>query len=236
MSSLFPRARDPDVFPPTVSRWSVTIPEDADPAQMVAGVALPAALTRATAKRKIQFFAGRLCALRAMERLAPASPVVSVPQDADGVPVWPAGLVGSISHADGFATAAVASSSLARGIGVDIEPVMSREIAAEIAQIVAGEAETWRVAEAAGLDAAEALTLVFSMKESLFKALFPASRRHFDYLDCEVVRLDPGKRRFVLRFSPAFAAVFGAAEFAGRYELADGAARTGVLVARRNAP
>jgi len=80
------------------------------------------------------------------------------------------------------------------------------------------------------LDFREAQTLVFSAKESLFKALFPPTRRRFDYLDCALVSLDPQARRFVLRFRPPFDMGFGAAEFEGRFELADGEVLTGVLI------
>ena len=153
-----------------------------------------------------------------------------MPRDADGCPIWPEGLVGSISHTDAFATAAVAPAGVARGLGVDVEPPMSREAADEVARLVASEAETRRVAQAAGLNRLESLTVIFSAKESLFKALYPPSRRHFDFLDCEVIRIDPGGRRFAIRLAAPFDVAFGAAEFAGRYELIGGEVRTGVLV------
>src|SRR5208283_1858886 len=106
VTELFPRARDPDLFPPMVSRYSVTIPADAASAARRAGVELPAALERATAKRVGEFLAGRFCARAAIEALAGA-PVELLPRGPDGCPVWPPGLVGSISHTDRFATAAV---------------------------------------------------------------------------------------------------------------------------------
>jgi len=225
----FPRARDPDLFPPSVSRYSVTIPADAASAGRRAGIELSAALERATAKRRGEFLAGRFCARAAIEALA-CAPAEPLERDPDGCPVWPPGLVGSISHTSGFATAAVASSREARGLGVDVEPVMSSEAAAEVAGLVARDDETRRVAQAAGMDAMEALTLVFSAKESLFKALYPPTRRHFDYLDCEIVRLDLLARRFAVRLKAPFDAEFGGSNFAGRYELIGGEIRTGVLV------
>ncbi len=137
--------------------------------------------------------------------------------------------MGSISHTATLATAAVALLSDARGLGVDVEPVMSREAADDVARLVAAHDETRRVAQAAKLDPLETLTLVFSAKESLFKALYPSTRRHFDYLDCEVVRVDSEARRFFIAFRPPFDAVFGAGTFSGRYALA-GDVQTGVLI------
>ena len=77
---------------------------------------------------------------------------------------------------------------------------MSREVAAEVARLVASDDEIRRVVRAASLDPLQTLTLVFSAKESLFKALYPPTRRRFDFLDCELVRLDPEARGFCIRF------------------------------------
>ncbi|RBP18242.1 enterobactin synthetase component D [Roseiarcus fermentans] len=226
---MFSRARDPDVFPASVSRYSVTIPANPAPVGRAPPFALPAALERAVPKRRTHFLAGRVCAREAIARISGGwAPAIALAQDADGCPVWPAGLVGSISHTEAFATAAVARSGEARGIGVDAEPVMSRKAAADLTGFVASEDEILRAARA-GLDGLESLTLVFSAKESLFKALFPAYRRRFDYLDCELVGVDPATRRFSMRLKSPFDAAFGAAAFAGRYEAADGAVHTGVL-------
>ncbi len=233
VTPMFPRARDPHVFPPFVSQYSVIIPKDADPALGAAGLFLPAALECAVPKRKIQFLAGRFCAREAIERLGSISNGGALPRDSDGCPVWPEGLVGSISHTDAFATAAVAPAGVARGLGVDVEPTISREAADEVARLVASEDETRRVSEAAGLNRLESLTLIFSAKESLFKAVYPSSRRYFDHLDCEVVHIDPGGRRFAIRLATPFDAAFGAAEFTGSYELTNGEVRTGVLVSER---
>ncbi len=233
VTPMFPRASDPHVFPPFVSQYSVIIPKDADPALGAAGLSLPAALECAVPKRKIQFLAGRFCAREAIGRFGPLFNAGALPRDADGCPVWPEGLVGSISHTDAFATAAVAPAGVARGLGVDVESTISREAADEVARLVASEDERRRVAEAAGLNWLESLTVIFSAKESLFKALYPLTRRHFDYLDCAVVRLDSRKRRFAIRLAAPFEAEFGAAEFVGRYELIDGVVWTGVLVPQR---
>ena len=227
---MFPTARDPDVFPPRVFQHSVTIPAGAAPGPDSRGLALPPALERSLPKRKAQFLAGRFCAREAILRLAPGGGAVgTLPQDADRCPVWPPGLVGSISHTDTFATAAVATRGAARGLGVDVEPVVNREAAADLTGFAASADEIQRVARA-GLDRLTSLTLIFSAKESLFKALFSAHRRGFDYLDCALVRVDPGERRFSIRLEAPFDAAFEVAELSGRYELIGGEVRTGVVL------
>ena len=106
---------------------------------------------------------------------------------------------------------------------------MTRATAAEIAAMVASDFETNVAAEAAGAGFAEVLTLIFSMKESLYKALYPVTRRAFEARDCTLETIDPATKRFVLRLAQPFAAGFGD-RFAGAWDLADGAARAGVLL------
>ncbi len=107
---------------------------------------------------------------------------------------------------------------------------MSPAAADEVARLVASEDETQRAARAASLNRPQSLTLLFSAKECLFKALYPLTRRHFDYVDCEVVRIDPGEGRFAISMRKPFDGAFGAAVFVGSYELAGGEVRTGVLI------
>lgn len=228
---MFPRARDPDLFPPSAARWSVTIPADAAPDPALAGLAPPTSLDRAVPKRKLEFMAGRVCAREAIRNLTGTAPADALPRDADGCPVWPPGLVGSISHTRRFATAAVALAADSAGLGVDVEEVIAPDAAAEVAGLVATDAEL-RVAQGAGLDSLAALTLVFSAKESLYKALYPARRLSFDFLDCTVVEVDAGARRFTIRLAAPFDAAAGAAGFAGRWERIGGEVHTGVLVKR----
>jgi len=226
---MFPKARDPDVFPASVCRWSVAIPVGASPDPALVGLALPASLALAVATRKLQFLAGRVCAREAIRILMGAAPAAALGRDSDGCPVWPPGLVGSISHTGRFATAAVARATEASGLGVDVETIMDRDAAAEVAHLVATDAEL-RVAQSAALDPLAALTLVFSAKESLYKALYPARRVAFDHLDCAFSQVDAQTGRFSIRLAAPFDAAAGAADFAGRWERIDGDVHTGVLV------
>ncbi|MGA5038913.1 4'-phosphopantetheinyl transferase family protein [Streptomyces capoamus] len=71
-------------------------------------------------RRRAEFAAGRWCAHRALTALCGASP--AVPRGPRGAPVWPPGVVGSITHCAGFRAAAVCRSRDARGLGLDAEP------------------------------------------------------------------------------------------------------------------
>jgi enterobactin synthetase component D len=140
-------------------------------------LALPDRLTTAAAKRRAEFLGGRLTARRALAALtgSPSTPA----QDAEQLPDWPAGTVGSITHSRGLAAAVVANRATYRGIGLDAEVVMSGERARRLAgQILVASELAWLdrlPAEWQG----EFLTLVFSLKESLFKALYPLVGQRF---------------------------------------------------------
>ena len=56
---------------------------------------------RGVAKRQAEYLAGRLCAREALHQLCGQALVPG--RDEDGVPLWPAGTVGSITHGAGRA-------------------------------------------------------------------------------------------------------------------------------------
>ena len=140
-------------------------------------LSLPDRLATAAAKRRAEFLGGRLTARRALAALtgSPSTPA----QDAEQLPDWPAGTVGSITHSRGLAAAVVANRATYRGIGLDAEVVMNGERARRLAgQILVASELAWLdrlPAEWQG----EFLTLVFSLKESLFKALYPLVGQRF---------------------------------------------------------
>ena len=79
-----------------------------------------ACVRRSVEKRRLEFSAGRFCARMALSQLGVHD--FSLLPDADRVPLWPPGVVGSISHCSGLAVAAVARSESVKSIGVDVEP------------------------------------------------------------------------------------------------------------------
>jgi enterobactin synthetase component D len=193
-------------------------------------VRLPAVLEKAAPKRRLEFLAGRLCADLAVKRLVGAR-AGSIGRDSDGCPLWPEGLVGSISHSDCLATAAVAPKRETNGLGVDTEPVMSEEAARDVVELIAREDEVARTMQTAELSWRQTVTLIHSAKESLFKSLYPLRRTRFFHLDCELVWIDSQTRRFAMRFRSAKLDSFGAGEYSGgRFEFADGCVHTGIVL------
>ncbi|WP_446218213.1 4'-phosphopantetheinyl transferase family protein [Micromonospora sp. IBHARD004] len=165
-----------------------------------AGDLLPAELAclsdRAVPSRRRDFTAGRVCARRALAALRlPAAPVSAA---ADRSPVWPAGVVGAITHTHGYCAAAVARSGEIRSVGMDAE--RHRELTAGVRRMICLPEEE---AELAGLPAGVSWpAVVFSAKETVYKLWHPVVGTWLDFHDARVI-LDPDAGTFTARIAPA---------------------------------
>lgn len=158
------------------------------------GVRLPAQLERAVPKRRGEFLAGRLCARRALARLGIETGDIAIGPDRE--PLWPDGVIASISHAGDRAVCIASRDPRLIGLGIDIERGLGPELAGEIRGVVvdAGEEASIR----AGFeDFAFGLGAVFSAKESLYKALFPQVRRLFGFEAMRLARIEPRRLHFL---------------------------------------
>lgn len=146
-------------------------------------------VARAVPKRRREFAAGRACARRALAALGVAR--VPIPVARDRSPVWPDGIVGSISHTSDYGAAAVAFAEDFDGIGIDVEGI--EPLKPELWRLILTPDERARIDD--GVDA----KVVFSIKEAVYKCQYAQTRTMLDFGDVEV-RLGDG----------AFAAVIGA--------------------------
>ncbi|QLC74373.1 4'-phosphopantetheinyl transferase superfamily protein [Pseudomonas sp. LPB0260] len=152
---------------------------------------------RGVAKRQAEYLAGRLCAREALRRLTGQPQVPAV--GADRAPQWPAGVVGSISHGHGWAAALVAHRSAWRGLGLDIEPPLASARAERLAAEILTPTELHRLQSLPAEQRAWRVSLTFSLKESLFKALYPLVLRRFYFHDAELLNCqDDGRARLRL--------------------------------------
>ena len=150
------------------------------------GMALPASLQGAAPKRLGEFLAGRLAAREALCPFGLAGSTVAIGRARE--PLWPEGMEGSISHSQlaGQGVALCGVRPAQGGMGLDLEAWLGDEQGRQLWPGIVDEDECGRLeagAGAVGLDRAQGLTLVFSAKESLFKALHPRVGRYFDFLD-----------------------------------------------------
>jgi len=167
-------------------------------------------VARAVDKRRREFTAGRTCARRALARLGwPDFPVVAGPRRE---PVWPPDVVGSITHCPGYCAAVAARRADLRSVGIDAE--LSAPLPEGVAAMVCTEAERRWAAELPG-DHWPAL--VFSAKESIYKAWYPVAERWLDYLDAELT-VDPASGSFTARILlPVEPAIFPWNPLEGRF-------------------
>jgi 4'-phosphopantetheinyl transferase EntD len=154
-----------------------------------------AALGRAADKRRREFTTARACARTALARLGvPAVPIVP---GLRGSPQWPPGVVGSMTHCAGYRASAVALAADVRTLGVDAEPDHSLPTGVLDAIATADE----RDGLCALASAAPELSwdrLLFSAKESVYKAWFPLTRRWLGFEEA-VITIDPADGTFTAR-------------------------------------
>jgi 4'-phosphopantetheinyl transferase EntD len=167
----------------------------------------------AVSRRRREFAAGRACARLALGRLGfPEAPLLSGP---DRAPVWPEGAVGSITHCPGYCAAAVARRGAVRSLGIDAE--LNQRLPDGVVELVCTESElAW--AAGAPLRGIDREALIFSAKESVYKAWQPLTGEWLGYLDAELA-IEPDRGHFEARLlsppHPALGQTFSS--FRGRF-------------------
>jgi 4'-phosphopantetheinyl transferase EntD len=152
-----------------------------------------AQLARAVPRRRREFAAGRHCAKKALGRLGLHN--VVLPIGSDRAPMWPTGVVGTISHTDTACLAAVAWKSAVRSVGADIEP--DEPLEPELYRLIlTGREQTWLKTQPATTRGRLA-RLIFSAKESFYKLQYPLTGRFLEFQDVEI-SLRVNSSRFVL--------------------------------------
>lgn len=192
-------------------------PADPLPGPPLPPAALAPGIERAVAKRQLEFVAGRLAARAALQRLGrPGDDWLG--RGEDRAPIWPRGFLGAISHGGGLAWSVVAHVEDRRGIGIDVEGLVSPSAAEAVSKMVLMPEERPRLA-AAGGDERLGLTLTFAAKECLFKCLYPTVQRMFGFEAAEILWIDAAEGAFGLRLrAPLHPSLPAGAAFRGRYQ------------------
>ncbi|GAB2713280.1 4'-phosphopantetheinyl transferase family protein [Streptomyces bullii] len=151
-----------------------------------------ARVAQAVDKRRREFAAVRSCARRAMEKLGvPPQPVLPGER---GAPRWPAGLTGSMTHCDGYCAAALVRATDLASVGIDAEP--DGPLPEGVLASVSLPTEARRLRRlAADRPDVHWERLLFSAKESVYKAWFPLTGTWLDFMEADVeISVDPGER------------------------------------------
>ncbi|MFD7262613.1 4'-phosphopantetheinyl transferase [Streptomyces sp. NPDC059874] len=159
------------------------------------GVLLPAeeaVVAGVAAGRRREFATVRHCARRALRELGggPGSAAprgVALLPDGDGVPGWPDGVVGSMTHTRGYRAAVVARAPDVARLGIDAEP--DRPLRDGVLETIASPAERAALPLACRGGGGGGVCrdrLLFCAKEAAYKAWFPHARVRLGFRDVEV--------------------------------------------------
>ena len=164
---------------------------------------LPHAVLNAVPKRQAEFLAGRYLMQQALKDLGHSACQVPIGQHRQ--PVLPDGILASISHTDQHAYCGIKRGDSQSYLGIDAEHWLATAVAEDIQSTIITPMERSYLRT---LDRPFhiLLTLVFSAKESLFKAIYKFVGAYFDF-DCAAISgIDFNQKSFTLTLQTTLAA------------------------------
>lgn len=139
-------------------------------------------IATAVPRRQHEFATGRVLARELLARFG--HDPLPVLRAEDRIPLWPEGIVGSISHAGHVCLAAVAEARTCGGVGIDLEP--DEAVDSDIERVVCRDEEHAWVAAAGEAERGRRCRVVFSVKEAVYKAFYPRTRTFWSFQDVRV--------------------------------------------------
>jgi 4'-phosphopantetheinyl transferase EntD len=182
------------LFPSGVIAAELTVPA---PRELLTSAELQ--LIAHCAEKRIQdFAAGRACAHRALRELGILD--FSLLAGEQREPLWPAGIIGSITHTYGYGAAVVARQRDLRSVGLDCERVDS--VDEELWSRICTPAEIERLAQLPPPERGRQAALIFAAKEAFYKCQFPLTREWVGFEDVVIEPLDGPSVAGSLRIVP----------------------------------
>ncbi|AYM90974.1 4'-phosphopantetheinyl transferase superfamily protein [Serratia sp. 3ACOL1] len=204
-----------DGFAGLIAQCHFSVADYHDDLFAAAGIDFPAHVAPAVAKRKAEYLAGRYLARWVLAELGHQN--FTLLRGEKREPLWPAGIAGAISHNNDTALCAAQHERGAGGVGIDVETQIPSVRAEELWSGIVSEDECqWLRQHPQPFNLL--LTLVFSAKESLFKALYPQVRCYFDFIDARVTQLDMQAQTFELELQKTLTPLcHSGRRFSGRF-------------------
>jgi 4'-phosphopantetheinyl transferase EntD len=184
-------------------------------------------VARAVAARRREFAVVRSCARSAMEKLGvPPQPILPGER---GAPRWPEGLAGSMTHCDGYCAAALARATDLASLGIDAET--HGPLPEGVLSSVSLPAEAGRLRRlAAERPDIHWDRLLFSAKESVYKAWFPLTGKWLDFMEADIELTADGTFRAALLVPGPRVGARRLTHFDGRWTAARGLIATAIAV------
>jgi 4'-phosphopantetheinyl transferase EntD len=186
---------------------------------------------RAVEKRRREFTTARACAREALGRLG--QPHQAIPSGPRGEPLWPAGIVGSITHCDGYRACVAARAGDLVTVGVDAEPNQPLPDGL-LGDIALPEEREMLGALTRDEPAVSWDRLLFSAKEAVYKAWYPLAERWLGFEDA-ILEIDRSSRTYSARLLVPGPDVDGRelTGFTGRWMTRGGLVLTAIALATR---
>ncbi len=186
-------------------------------------------IARSVDKRRREFITVRYCARLALGELG--VPPVPILKGEKGEPCWPDGVVGSLTHTEGYRGAAVGRHDTVRSVGIDAEPhdVLPNGVLDAIS-LPAERAELNDLPAGLHWD-----RILFCAKEATYKAWFPVTRRWLGFEDAHIVfSVDDGGTaggfESSILIDPAAVSGPPLTTLRGRWSVRDGLALTAIVL------
>ena len=137
-------------------------------------------IARSVAKRRNEFVTVRHCARVALEQLGvPPAPILKGDK---GEPCWPEGVVGSLTHCQGYRGAVVGLTQSVRSVGIDAEP--HGVLPDGVLNAVSLPVERYEIGALPG--GLHWDRILFCAKEATYKAWFPLTQRWLGFEDAHI--------------------------------------------------
>lgn len=169
------------------------------------GIKLPSKLSKAVPKRQAEFLAGRFLAKSGLTELS--QPDEEIINGDDRCPIWPKHIIGSITHSNENAACAITTSSHIHALGIDLEYDINQKSCNDIYKSIINKHEE-TLLRGANIPFNQAVTLAFSAKESLYKALYPQIKQFFNFDAAAIIALDLEQQRLTFELTQNWSADF----------------------------
>lgn len=151
-------------------------------------VDIPKVIECSVETRRAEFLAGRMMAFQALKFSGFASHE-QIKASKNKGPIWPCGYLGSISHSKEFIFTAACEGKKCNSLGVDLEHIFSLETYNNVSKHVHTKSEI-NIFLNTGISELAASTIIFSAKESLYKALFKYVNQFFGFEVANIISVD----------------------------------------------
>lgn len=175
-------------------------------------------------RRKAEYIAGRFCALKILNSLDIACENIS--SNEDRTPIWPPNILGSITHSENYVSVSITNNSSILGIGRDSEFIFPKMTAEKVKPIIIQDDELELIN---GLKKEEFLSLIYSAKESFYKAVYPSTKKPFYFDDVSILEINDSY--FKIKAKKNLGPFFKTDQiFKGEFIFSDGLVHTGIII------